>query len=271
MGANIGTSVTNTIVALGHSGNREHFKRAFSGATIHDMFNFLAVITLVPVEVASGYLYHLTKAIVDTMDLSEKNNKQDLLKKITKPFTNLFVQLDTKAITKIAKGTTAPVHLIKANCSGKFLFCDTGLSERATGGILLIISLLILIGALVIMVKLLQVLIGGRMAEVIRNTANSNLPGCWKPLTPYVAMVVGMGVTMLVQSSSVFTSTMTPLVAVDLITLEVMYPLTLGSNVGTTVTGVLAALASKGQPVQRAAAFQVSLDFSISLFVLSLA
>ena len=54
MGANIGTSVTNTIVALGHVGNRDEFRRGFAGATVHDMFNWLAVICILPVEWISG-------------------------------------------------------------------------------------------------------------------------------------------------------------------------------------------------------------------------
>ena len=54
MGANIGTSVTNTIVSLGQSGDRDQFRRAFGGATIHDMFNWLSVLILLPLEVASG-------------------------------------------------------------------------------------------------------------------------------------------------------------------------------------------------------------------------
>jgi len=47
-----------------------------------------------------------------------------------------------------------------------------------------------------------------------------------------------------VQSSSVFTSLITPLVGLGVISIERMYPLTLGSNIGTTTTSILAALAS---------------------------
>ena len=54
MGANIGTSVTNTIVSLGQSGDRNQFRRAFGGATVHDMFNWLSVLILLPLEWASG-------------------------------------------------------------------------------------------------------------------------------------------------------------------------------------------------------------------------
>ena len=54
MGANIGTSVTNTIVSLGHATDRNEFRRAFAGATVHDMFNWLAVLCLFPIEWISG-------------------------------------------------------------------------------------------------------------------------------------------------------------------------------------------------------------------------
>ena len=48
--------------------------------------------------------------------------------------------------------------------------------------------------------------------------------------------------TILVQSSSIFTSTLTPLAGLGIISLERIYPLTLGSNIGTTTTGLFAAL-----------------------------
>ena len=54
MGANIGTSMTNTLVSLGHSGRRAEFRRAFAAATVHDMFNWLCVAILLPVEVITG-------------------------------------------------------------------------------------------------------------------------------------------------------------------------------------------------------------------------
>ena len=56
MGANIGTSVTNTIVSLGQVADRDQFRRAFAGATVHDCFNWLTVIILLPVEwLSSAY------------------------------------------------------------------------------------------------------------------------------------------------------------------------------------------------------------------------
>jgi sodium-dependent phosphate cotransporter len=57
-------------------------------------------------------------------------------------------------------------------------------------------------------------------------------------------------VTVLVQSSSVFTSTLTPLVGIGVVTIERVYPLTLGSNIGTTITSILAALTADADMIQ---------------------
>jgi sodium-dependent phosphate cotransporter len=54
MGANIGTSVTNTLVAMTQIGNKHQFERAFSAATVHDMFNWSTVIVVFTIEVCIG-------------------------------------------------------------------------------------------------------------------------------------------------------------------------------------------------------------------------
>jgi sodium-dependent phosphate cotransporter len=61
-------------------------------------------------------------------------------------------------------------------------------------------------------------------------------------LTGYLAIFVGAVATFLMQSSSVFTSALTPLVGMGIISVSRTYPLTLGSNIGTTTTAILAAL-----------------------------
>lgn len=105
MGANIGTSVTNTIVSAGHANDRDQFRRAFAGATVHDVFNWLSVLVLLPIEAASGYLYHLSGEIVDSLGLSgNEHDKVELLKKITKPFTDKIIKIDSKVIRQIAEG-----------------------------------------------------------------------------------------------------------------------------------------------------------------------
>ncbi|MEJ2004323.1 MAG: Na/Pi symporter, partial [Cyclobacteriaceae bacterium] len=50
MGANIGTTLTSTIVSLGYIAKREEFKRAIAAGTVHDFFNILTVLILFPLE-----------------------------------------------------------------------------------------------------------------------------------------------------------------------------------------------------------------------------
>ena len=94
MGANIGTSVTNTIVSITQADDRDVFRRAFGGATVHDMFNWLSVIILLPVEVAFGYLYHLTTAITRSLIVPGGAQKIVFINAITKPFADLFVMVN---------------------------------------------------------------------------------------------------------------------------------------------------------------------------------
>ena len=83
------------------------------------------------------------------------------------------------------------------------------------------------------MVKLLNSLLGEKVKKGIKDGVNKDIPihGLgW--LTGYLAMLVGAILTVFVQSSSVFTSTLTPLAGAGLVSLERAYPLTLGSNIG---------------------------------------
>ena len=115
-----------------------------------------------------------------------------------------------------------------------------------------------LCGCLIGMVKTLNSLLGDKVKSVIENVINADIPvrGLgW--LTGYLAMILGALLTILVQSSSVFTSTLTPLAGAGLISLERAYPLTLGSNLGTTTTSILASFAAGGDNIK--AALQIAL------------
>merc|ERR1712038_1202468 len=269
MGSNIGTSVTNTIVSFTQISNREEFKRAFSAATVHDMFNWLTVILLVIVEQTTGYLEIVSGYIVEAM-LSSKTSggkSPDFLKVLTKPFTSSIIQLDKEVLQGWASNdpeyenvTTVLKTHCKADCSDVFYGLGpegSDLGDVGIGLLLLIVSLTMLCGCLIGLVKLLNSLLGEKVKKVISEQVNRDLPSpylAW--LTPYLAMLVGAGLTVLVQSSSVFTSTLTPLAGAGLVSLERVYPLTLGSNIGTTTTSLLAALASKGN---ERAALQIAL------------
>ncbi|XP_066469044.1 sodium-dependent phosphate transport protein 2A [Tiliqua scincoides] len=298
MGSNIGTSVTNTIVALMQAGDRNEFKRAFAGATVHDCFNWLSVLVLLPLEVASGYLHRITKVAVATFNFQSGQDAPELLKVITEPFTGLIIQLDKSVITGIATGdeslhnkslirvwceaSVPQIHSTGTrgkllNCSSlapcslgstgnlssqvqrkcNHLFVDSSLPDLAVGLMLLAGSLVVLCTCLIMLVKLLNTVLKGQVARVIQKVINTDLPSPFGWATGYFAMLVGAGMTFVLQSSSVFTSAITPLIGLGVISLERAYPLTLGSNIGTTTTAILAALASPGDKL--ASAFQIAL------------
>ncbi|XP_076583281.1 sodium-dependent phosphate transport protein 2B-like [Chaetodon auriga] len=291
MGANIGTSVTNTIVAMMQAGDRNEFRRAFAGATVHDFFNWLSVLVLLPLEVATNVLYKLTDLLITSFNIQTGENAPDLLNVITDPLTNSIIELDKSVITGIATGDPAAknMSLIKMCCSKKVnttfwnvtvdtclpgmtcwsegnliftqrnssistcikkckhLFVDTDLPDLAVGLILLAASLIILCTCLILIVKLLNSMLQGQVAVVIKKVLNTDFPFPFSWVTGYIAILVGAGMTFIVQSSSVFTSAITPLVGIGVISLERAYPLTLGSNIGTTTTAILAAMASPGE------------------------
>ncbi|XP_037624848.1 solute carrier family 34 member 2b [Sebastes umbrosus] len=291
MGANIGTSVTNTIVAMMQAGDRNEFRRAFAGATVHDFFNWLSVLVLLPLEVATGGLYKLTGLIIDSFNIQTGEDAPDLLNVITDPLTNSIIELDKSVITGIATGDPAARNksLIKIWCKKevnttfwnetvdscpagvlcweegnliwaqlnsswtdyqdkcKHIFVNANLPDLAVGLILLALALLCLCTCLILIVKLLNSMLKGQVAVIIKKVLNTDFPFPFAWVTGYIAILVGAGMTFIVQSSSVFTSAITPLVGIGVISLERAYPLTLGSNIGTTTTAILAAMASPGE------------------------
>merc|ERR1712176_795583 len=119
-------------------------------------------------------------------------------------------------------------------------------------GAAFILGLVILFICLFAMVTMLQKMLLGASTRIVHKATNIN---------GYLAILVGVGITILVQSSSITTSTFTPLVGLGVVQLEQMYPITLGANIGTTITALLAALLSSTNAMQVALAH---LFFNIS-------
>ena len=200
MGANIGTSVTNTLVSLGHVTRPEEFRRAFAGATLHDFFNWLAVLVLLPLELLTGYLSR----------------------------TALFVEklLEDVGGTQLLNPVKAIVRPV-ANGIAELLGHSPVLALIAGVGLLFI--------ALKFLVDLLRSLFSERAEEILHRTLFRSTGA---------AILAGTVITVMVQSSSITTSTIIPLVGAGVVTLRQLFPFTIGANIGTTVTAMLAALAA---------------------------
>jgi len=104
--------------------------------------------------------------------------------------------------------------------------------------ILIILSLLLLFLSLHFLVKLMRRLILGRVEVLMHRYVFRNA---------LAGILAGTLVTVLVQSSSVTTSLLVPLMAAGFTTVEQIFPVVLGANVGTTVTALLASLVT-GSP-----------------------
>ncbi|CAL4089626.1 unnamed protein product [Meganyctiphanes norvegica] len=268
MGANIGTSVTNTLVSFGQVADRDQFERAFSGAIVHDMFNWLCVLVMLPLESLTGYLYYSSEFLLSSFQFEQKDMKVEILSKITKPFTNVIVKIDKKVLTGWAMNDTKYENatLLKRFCPGgenttetitcPNLAAQIPLDDLYIGLILLAVSLFCLCTCLISIVKILSSMLKGSVSGMVEKVLNDDIPRCpW--LTGYLAIIFGAILTFILQSSSIFTSTLTPLVGLGIISVDRMYPLTLGSNLGTTTTAMLAALASDSNKIH--AALQVAL------------
>lgn len=270
MGANIGTSVTNTIVSHGHIHNLQEFKRAFTGATVHDLFNLLSVIILLPVEVISKslgfpFLFNLTKYVMSIFIDVNVHSIESPIKIIISPISNLLIKVDKDIIKAYATGCQKCVllnatetdnycwSLDKNNCETHAQWDKTldnsniiesgvlkDLGDRTGSIVGVIVSLVILCIALFYLIRTLQkIILSGNSQGFVLSTLRRILHK-----SAYLSIFFGMILTILLQSSSITTSTFTPLVGLNIITLEQMFPLTLGANIGTTCTAVISALVS---------------------------
>ena len=210
MGANIGTTITNTLASLGHLRRPAEFRPAFAAATVHDFFNIIAVLVLLPVEVATGVLSNAAEWITDLLVGSGGATYESPIKGIVE----------------------APVEVVEDALDGL-------VSGTALGVALIVLGLACIFLALAAITKNMRVLIADRVERSL-NALLARGGGV-------AAMLLGMVITMAVQSSSITTSVMVPLSAAGVITLRNAYPVTLGANVGTTITAVLASLAT-GRP-----------------------
>lgn len=201
MGANIGTTVTNTMVALGTILKTDEFKRAFAASTIHDFFNILTALILFPIELK----FHLIeKSALSLYHALMSNNI-----KLTTPFQSPI---------KIAiESTSKQIHLLFSGNPSIFFLVSLGL----------IIAMLMLI------INILKYSFLDQMKHSFKKRIFNS---------PFKSWSIGAFFTFIVQSSSITTSLAIPFASNGILTLEQIYPYTVGANFGTGFTTFLAAL-----------------------------
>ncbi len=240
MGANIGTSVTNILVSLAHLTRRLEFRRSLAGAIVHDIFNVLSVLILLPLEVAFGIISRPANVLADWL------GGKAFFETSPKKFS--FVKM---AVKPVSKGLD-------------WLLLDFfGFPPTVAGIIEAAVAIILLFVALFFMVKMLRGLLQGRLSGLFSRTLFRS---------PSISFIVGIIVTATVQSSSVTTSLVVPLIGAGVLRIDQIYPYTLGANIGTTITSILAGLAAAalatggGQAMQLAAASGLAVALGHLLF-----
>lgn len=209
MGSNIGTTLTNTLVSLGHVRDKDEFRRAFAAATVHDFFNLIAVAIFLPIEIMFKPLERLSLAVAEMV------------------YGGANLSMSGANFVKTA---TAPV-------TGGIQDLATLLPTVAAGIVMIAVGIAMIFLAIRYIGVLLKQLMVGRAKAVMHWAIGRG---------PVAGITSGAAVTVLVQSSSTTTSLMVPLAGTGVFSLRQIYPFTLGTNIGTTVTALLAATAVTG-------------------------
>jgi sodium-dependent phosphate cotransporter len=209
MGANIGTTVTNTLASLGSIRRKEEFRRALTAATMHDFFNVIAVAVLLPVELITGVFSRSALWLTGILRGTE-------------------VVLEPGP-SRLRTAVKLPVGIVRD------LAAASGAPERIAALVILAIGLSLIFLALVLITRNMRQLVRGSVERAMNNFVGRG-GGTF-------GILVGILITIAVQSSTITTSILVPLVAAGLLTARSAYPITLGANVGTTVTALIASLA----------------------------
>ena len=202
MGANIGTTTTNTIVSMGHVTRPAEFERAFAASTVHDFFNVLAAFTLLPIEM---FFHPIERTAVYLQGVFAGVGGMSLaspLAKVRDPFTDLVTELIPYTIP------------------------------------LVILAFALLFVALAGLLKLMRGVVLERMEGLFDRVLFRN---------DAASFTLGVVATASVQSSSATTSMIVPLAGTGVLTLRQIFPYTVGANIGTTITAILASF-STGVP-----------------------
>ncbi|KAG3110971.1 hypothetical protein PI124_g1242 [Phytophthora idaei] len=229
VGANVGTCVTCIMVAFGQVGDRTRFQRAMAAATVHDMYNIWSVFVMFPIEVIFHTLEKISVAMSNAKTSSGAFNSP--VDTIVNPLTQTLLSVDKKAIYKVATGDTLCTDGQSFVNSGTFH--GSSLSDGSIGAITVVIGFCILVCALLTLVKILAKVFMGPTKKLISKLLNYN---------GYINIFVGTLITFAVHSLTVVTSTLTPMAGLGVVTLEQVYPLVIGANLGTTGTALLASL-----------------------------
>ena len=137
--------------------------------------------------------------------------------------------MSMKGMNFIKPVVKPPVKLIESTMNG--------LPDMLTGGVMILLGVLTIFVVITFIGKLLKSLMVGKAKDILHSAVGRG---------PISGITSGTVVTVLVQSSSTTTSLVVPLAGSGVFSLRQVYPFTLGANIGTCITALLAATAIVG-------------------------
>ena len=205
LGANIGTTITNTIVVFGikRGMTRREFGDTIPGVIVDDVYEALTIAIFFAVEMTTGFLSNITLRLGDFFS--------DVL-----DLENLFAAFDKTIIDIIV---TAPIVKPLTN------FMINLLRPRMGGVLLFVIWFAVIIFSMGLITKGLENLVELEWEDKVK-AAFSN---------PFRGFFTGFSITWLVGSSSIGTSLVVPFLATKMVDLKKAYPYLCGCNMATTV------------------------------------
>ncbi|VDO91170.1 unnamed protein product [Heligmosomoides polygyrus] len=259
IGSELGGTLVNAVVSLAYSGRPEHIAglhaillALLDISTLGDVFNVCCIFVLLPLELATGFIEAISWLIVDPL-IAEQGISLKTLDLLTDPVNHMILEVNEPELRNatIDDDYFPPNHsfvyrcvfrngsrIYKCECPYTHIFAYTSFSDSVIGWIVLLTSIAVLVFCLT--------LLKGPSAKYVRGLLGKKCPGRWRFCTDYTVMLVG-----LIQSNNIFSSALTPLVGSGVITLDQMYPLILGANIGGSFSAVLAALTADGSRFEK--------------------
>lgn len=203
MGANIGTTVTSTMVSMGHITRKKEFRKAIVAGTVHDFFNIFTTIILFPLEYYFKILSSSASYLSSFMGSSSSIGFPNLLSPVL-----YFIN-------------PIPEYLIY-------------ISNNQTW-----FTLLLGMALLFSSIRFISLLFKDIIFDKSYNQVEHYFFG-----SPMQSLFFGIVVTGIVQSSTLVTSVIVPIVANNRLSIKKAFPIIMGANIGTTFTAFLAAMSS---------------------------
>ena len=205
LGANIGTTVTNTIVVFGvkRGMTAREFGDTIPGVIVDDVYEALTIAIFFAVEMTTGFLSNITLRLGDFF--SEVLNLESLFASFDKTIIDIIVK------APIVKPLTG--------------FMVSMLGPRIGGVLLFVIWFAVIVFSMGLITKGLENLVELEWEDKVKSAFSNSFRGFF----------TGFSITWLVGSSSIGTSLVVPFLATKVVDLRKAYPYLCGCNMATTI------------------------------------